>query len=44
MVSAPGQRVGRALFDSGSSIGAALAPLIVLSVHNMTGSWRPRLS
>jgi MFS transporter, ACS family, aldohexuronate transporter len=30
-----------ALFDSGSSIGAALAPFIVLSVHKVTGSWRP---
>jgi ACS family hexuronate transporter-like MFS transporter len=30
-----------ALFDSGSSIGAALAPFIVLSVHQATGSWRP---
>ena len=30
-----------ALFDSGSSIGAALAPLIVLSVYHATGSWRP---
>ena len=30
-----------ALFDSGSSIGAALAPLIVLSVYQATGSWRP---
>jgi MFS transporter, ACS family, aldohexuronate transporter len=30
-----------ALFDSGSSIGAALAPFIVLSVSKATGSWRP---
>jgi len=30
-----------ALFDSGSSVGAALAPFIVLSVHQATGSWRP---
>jgi MFS transporter, ACS family, aldohexuronate transporter len=30
-----------ALFDSGSSIGAALAPFIVLSVYKLTGSWRP---
>ena len=30
-----------ALFDSGSSIGAALAPFIVLSVYQATGSWRP---
>ena len=30
-----------ALFDSGSSVGAALAPFIVLGVHQVTGSWRP---
>jgi MFS transporter, ACS family, aldohexuronate transporter len=30
-----------ALFDSGSSIGAALAPFIVLAVYQATGSWRP---
>jgi ACS family hexuronate transporter-like MFS transporter len=30
-----------ALFDSGSSVGAALAPFIVLTVHRLTGSWRP---
>ncbi len=30
-----------ALFDSGSSIGAALAPFIVLTVYRLTGSWRP---
>ena len=30
-----------ALFDSGSSIGAALAPFIVLGVYKATGSWRP---
>jgi ACS family hexuronate transporter-like MFS transporter len=30
-----------ALFDSGSSVGAALAPFIVLWVHRATGSWRP---
>jgi ACS family hexuronate transporter-like MFS transporter len=30
-----------ALFDSGSSIGAALAPFIVLSVYQFSGSWRP---
>jgi ACS family hexuronate transporter-like MFS transporter len=30
-----------ALFDSGSSIGAALAPFIVLGVYQLTGSWRP---
>jgi ACS family hexuronate transporter-like MFS transporter len=30
-----------ALFDSGSSIGAALAPFIVLGVYRVSGSWRP---
>ena len=30
-----------ALFDSGSSVGAALAPFIVLAVYKTTGSWRP---
>ncbi|MBA2356372.1 MAG: MFS transporter [Acidobacteria bacterium] len=30
-----------ALFDSGSSIGAALAPFIVLSIYAAFGSWRP---
>jgi ACS family hexuronate transporter-like MFS transporter len=30
-----------ALFDSGSSIGAAFAPFIVLGVYRLTGSWRP---
>jgi ACS family hexuronate transporter-like MFS transporter len=30
-----------ALFDSGSSIGAALAPFIVLAIYNAFGSWRP---
>ena len=30
-----------ALFDSGSSIGAAVAPFIVLWVYQLTGSWRP---
>ena len=30
-----------ALFDSGSSVGAALAPFIVLGVYQATGSWRP---
>jgi ACS family hexuronate transporter-like MFS transporter len=29
-----------ALFDSGSSIGAAIAPVIVLSVFHFSGSWR----
>lgn len=30
-----------ALFDSGSSIGAALAPVIVLGAYHAFGSWRP---
>ena len=30
-----------ALFDSGSSIGAAVAPFIVLWVYKASGSWRP---
>jgi ACS family hexuronate transporter-like MFS transporter len=30
-----------ALFDSGSSIGAAVAPFLVLWVYHFTGSWRP---
>jgi ACS family hexuronate transporter-like MFS transporter len=30
-----------ALFDSGSSIGAAVAPAMVLSLHAHFGSWRP---
>ena len=30
-----------ALFDSGSSVGAALAPFIVLAVYRISGSWRP---
>ena len=30
-----------ALFDSGSSIGAAVAPFIVLWIYQTTGSWRP---
>ncbi len=30
-----------ALFDSGSSIGAALAPWIVLTIYHAFGSWRP---
>jgi len=30
-----------ALFDSGSSIGAALAPFIVLTLLHRFGSWRP---
>jgi MFS transporter, ACS family, hexuronate transporter len=30
-----------ALFDSGSSIGGAIAPLLVLGVYHAFGSWRP---
>ena len=30
-----------ALFDSGSSIGGAVAPFIVLGVYKVFGSWRP---
>jgi MFS transporter, ACS family, hexuronate transporter len=30
-----------ALFDSGSSIGGALAPALVLGIVYLTGSWRP---
>ena len=30
-----------ALFDSGSSIGAAVAPFIVLGLYHRFGSWRP---
>ena len=30
-----------ALFDSGSAIGAAVAPLLVLSVYRRLGDWRP---
>ena len=30
-----------ALFDSGSSIGGALAPLIVIRVYTWFGTWRP---
>ena len=30
-----------ALFDSGSSIGGALAPWIVLTIYQAFGSWRP---
>ncbi len=30
-----------ALFDSGSSIGAAIAPLLVLSLYSRFGSWQP---
>jgi ACS family hexuronate transporter-like MFS transporter len=30
-----------ALFDSGSSVGAAVAPFLVLWVYQLSGSWRP---
>ena len=30
-----------ALFDSGSSVGGALAPWIVLTIYHWCGSWRP---
>ncbi len=30
-----------ALFDSGSSIGGAIAPILVLSAYHYFGSWRP---
>lgn len=30
-----------ALFDSGSAVGGAIAPLLVLSLYHWTGSWRP---
>jgi ACS family hexuronate transporter-like MFS transporter len=30
-----------ALFDSGSSVGAAIAPALVLWLHGTFGSWRP---
>jgi len=30
-----------ALFDSGSSVGAAVAPFIVFGVYRLSGSWRP---
>jgi ACS family hexuronate transporter-like MFS transporter len=30
-----------ALFDSGSSVGAAIAPALVLAVYHYFGSWRP---
>jgi ACS family hexuronate transporter-like MFS transporter len=30
-----------ALFDSGSSIGGAVAPFIVLSIYHTFGTWRP---
>ncbi|MBM3767679.1 MAG: MFS transporter [Acidobacteria bacterium] len=30
-----------AIFDSGSSIGAAIAPALVLGIYNYAGGWRP---
>ena len=30
-----------ALFDSGSSIGGAIAPILVLTLYNYFGGWRP---
>src|SRR5215813_14215691 len=30
-----------ALFDSGSSIGGAIAPLLVVGLYKFTGGWRP---
>jgi ACS family hexuronate transporter-like MFS transporter len=33
-----------ALFDSGSSVGAAIAPLLVLGLYHAFGSWRPALA
>lgn len=30
-----------ALFDSGSSVGAAIAPILVLSLFHVFGTWRP---
>jgi len=30
-----------ALFDSGSSIGGAIAPVLVLAIFRFSGSWRP---
>ncbi len=30
-----------ALFDSGSSVGAAIAPILIISVYHAFGSWRP---
>jgi ACS family hexuronate transporter-like MFS transporter len=33
-----------AFFDSGSAVGAAVAPFIVLGLHNAFGSWRPALA
>ncbi len=33
-----------ALFDSGSSVGAAVAPVLVLTLYHSFGSWRPALA
>ena len=33
-----------AFFDSGSAIGAAIAPILVLSLYHAFGSWRPALA
>ena len=41
VVPAPGERLGVALFDSGSSIGGAVAPVLVLWIFHTFGSWRP---
>jgi ACS family hexuronate transporter-like MFS transporter len=30
-----------ALFDSGSSVGGAVAPFLVFSIYKISGSWRP---
>src|SRR5205085_2899151 len=30
-----------ALFDSGSSVGGAIAPFLVLGIYHACGSWRP---
>ncbi len=33
-----------ALFDSGSAVGAAIAPFLVLGLYHAFGSWRPALA
>ena len=33
-----------AFFDSGSAVGAAIAPILVLSLHRAFGSWRPAMA
>ncbi len=33
-----------ALFDSGSAVGAAVAPILVLTLYHVFGSWRPALA